>query len=145
MDTDAVLGVAPAEERCVYRNAKVVLLGDTGVGKSGLRLALTGEPYKPTDSTCGRRVWTLETIEKDLDGRRETRETLLWDMAGQPGYRLIHQLHLDEVAVALPSSTRQPTGIRWVPCGTGTVHSENRDMRRAIPRCHSETPCRRAG
>ena len=26
---------------------------------------------------------------------------LLWDLAGQPGYRLIHQLHLNEVAVAL--------------------------------------------
>lgn len=31
----------------------------------------------------------------------ETRETLLWDLAGQPGYRLVHQLHLGEVAVAL--------------------------------------------
>src|SRR5262249_40707102 len=30
-----------------------------------------------------------------------TRETLLWDLAGQPGYRVIHQLHLNEVAVAL--------------------------------------------
>ena len=28
-------------------------------------------------------------------------ETLLWDLAGQPGYRLIHQLHLNEVAIAL--------------------------------------------
>ena len=26
---------------------------------------------------------------------------LLWDLAGQPGYRLIHQLQLHEVAVAL--------------------------------------------
>ncbi len=31
----------------------------------------------------------------------QTREILLWDLAGQPGYRLIHQLHLGEVAVAL--------------------------------------------
>lgn len=36
-----------------------------------------------------------------MDGRREKRETLLWDLAGQPGYRLIHQLHLNEIAVAL--------------------------------------------
>src|SRR5205085_4521822 len=28
-------------------------------------------------------------------------ETLLWDLAGQPGYRVIHQLHLNEVAVGL--------------------------------------------
>ena len=31
----------------------------------------------------------------------ETHETLLWDLAGQPGYRLIHQLHLNEIAIAL--------------------------------------------
>src|SRR5438445_6644157 len=33
--------------------------------------------------------------------RRRTRETLLWNLAGQPGYRVIHQLHLSEVAVAM--------------------------------------------
>jgi hypothetical protein len=32
---------------------------------------------------------------------QQTREVLLWDLAGQPGYRLIHQLHLQEVAVSL--------------------------------------------
>ena len=42
-----------------YGNAKVVLLGDTGVGKSGLGLVLSGQPYQPTDSTHGRNVWTL--------------------------------------------------------------------------------------
>jgi class 3 adenylate cyclase/GTPase SAR1 family protein len=35
------------------------------------------------------------------EGVKQTRETLLWDLAGQPGYRVIHQLHLNEVAVAL--------------------------------------------
>src|SRR5580658_1001415 len=40
-----------------YVNAKVILLGDTGVGKSGLGLVLSGQPYQPTDSTHGRNVW----------------------------------------------------------------------------------------
>src|SRR5262249_17845210 len=50
----------------------------------------------------------------------ETRETLLWDLAGQPDYRLIHQLHLDDVAVALVvfdsrSATDPLAGVRhWV-------------------------------
>ncbi|HXQ33457.1 MAG TPA: hypothetical protein VN843_05495, partial [Anaerolineales bacterium] len=39
-----------------YTNAKVVLVGDTGVGKSGLALALTNQPFVPTESTHGRRV-----------------------------------------------------------------------------------------
>ena len=101
LDIDRLLGVQPAEKQVHYRNAKVVLLGDTGVGKTGLRMVLTGEPYQPSDSTYGRRVWTFDSSEAALDGRTETRETLLWDMAGQPAYRLIHQLHLNEVAVAL--------------------------------------------
>jgi hypothetical protein len=85
-----------------YANAKVILLGDTGVGKSGLGLVLSGQPYQPTDSTHGRNVWTLDTQEVGTPaGGTQTREILLWDLAGQPGYRLIHQLHLGEVAVAL--------------------------------------------
>jgi len=85
-----------------YGNAKVVLLGDTGVGKSGLGLVLSGQAYQPTDSTHGRNVWTLDAQDTGVPGGgTQTREVLLWDLAGQPGYRLIHQLHLNEVAVAL--------------------------------------------
>jgi hypothetical protein len=85
-----------------YVNAKVVLLGDTGVGKSGLGLVLSGQGYQPTDSTHGRRVWTFDAQEVDVpESGKQTREVLLWDLAGQPGYRLVHQLHLNEIAVAL--------------------------------------------
>jgi WD40 repeat protein len=111
LDVDALLDATPKEDERAYRNAKVVLLGDTGVGKSALRLVITGEPFAPTVSTYGRRVWTLSLDQHQDRGLRETRETLLWDMAGQPGYRLIHQLHLDEVAVALlVFDARQATG-----------------------------------
>jgi small GTP-binding protein len=101
VDIDKLLGIEPVIEQAHYRNAKVVLLGDTGVGKTGLRIVLTGEKYAESDSTYARRVWTFESFEAEADGRKEQRETLLWDMAGQPAYRLIHQLHLNEVAVAL--------------------------------------------
>jgi small GTP-binding protein len=85
-----------------YSNAKVVLVGETGVGKSGLSIVLTGQPWSETGSTHGRRVWTFESSEAERsDGQRETCETLLWDLAGQPDYRLIHQLHLTEVVLAL--------------------------------------------
>ena len=85
-----------------YTNAKVVLIGDSGVGKSGLGLVLSHQEYAKTESTHGRVVWTFARRESRLkDGHKEIRETLLWDLAGQPGYRLIHQLHLSEVAIAL--------------------------------------------
>ena len=51
-----------------YVNAKVVLLGDTGVGKSGLGLVLSGQEYQPTDSTHGRRVWTFDSREVEVPG-----------------------------------------------------------------------------
>jgi GTPase SAR1 family protein len=104
-----------------YVNAKVVLLGDTGVGKSGLGLVLSGQGYQPTDSTHGRRVWTFDSREVEVsDGGKQTREVLLWDLAGQPGYRLVHQLHLNEIAVALlvfdsRSETDPFSGVKhWV-------------------------------
>jgi small GTP-binding protein len=85
-----------------YSNARVVMMGESGVGKTALGLALSGDPFVPTESTHARRVWTLEEQVIQLDAhRREQREILIWDLAGQPGYRLIHQLHLTEVTVAI--------------------------------------------
>jgi WD40 repeat protein len=101
IDVDQLLMADTTSSR-TYANAKAVLLGDTGVGKSGLSLVLSGQPYRPTDSTHARSVWTFHNSEVELPGGlKETREILLWDLAGQPGYRLIHQLHLAEAAVAL--------------------------------------------
>jgi len=106
LDLDVLLGEqrqrSATTQTVHYVNAKVVLVGDTGVGKTGLSLVLSGQPFAPTDSTAGRQVWALGTAEDEVPGeRKRTRETLLWDLAGQPGYRVIHQLHLSEVAVAL--------------------------------------------
>lgn len=102
LDMDELLRNQAVTPAVHYVNAKVVLVGDTGVGKSGLSLVLNGKRFEATDSTPGRHVWTFDSREVALDGnRKQTRETLLWDLAGQPGYRVIHQLHLNEVAVAL--------------------------------------------
>jgi small GTP-binding protein len=118
LDPDALLGM-PTVEKCIYfTNAKVVMVGDSGVGKSGLGLVLTDQSFVPTESTHGRHVWEFDSREVDLeDGSKEMCETLLWDLAGQPGYRLIHQLYLNEVAVALVvfdarSETDPFTGVR---------------------------------
>lgn len=102
LNFNTLLGLKTSSENIYYKNAKIVLLGDSGVGKSGLSLALTGQEFRPTESTHGRRVLMFDYQEISLEGEREeNRETLLWDLAGQPGYRLIHQLHLKEIAVAV--------------------------------------------
>jgi len=102
LDMGVLRGRQSSGASTYYRNAKVVLIGDTGVGKSGLGLVLTGQSFQATESTHGRHVWSFATSQQPSEGQsQETRETLLWDLAGQPGYRLLHQMHLHEVAVAL--------------------------------------------
>jgi len=102
LDLNQLIGGDPIDPTVHYVNAKVVLVGDTGVGKTGLSLVLNGKPFEATDSTPGRHVWTFDSTMVELPSQPiQTRETLLWDLAGQPGYRVIHQLHLNEVAVAV--------------------------------------------
>ena len=85
-----------------YANAKMVLVGDTGVGKSGMALRLRGKPWRETDSTHGRKVHLLKSVEDKTDPHGPIRrDVLLWDLAGQSDYRLTHQLHLDMATVAL--------------------------------------------
>ncbi|HYF35018.1 MAG TPA: TIR domain-containing protein [Prosthecobacter sp.] len=84
-----------------YANAKVVMLGDSGVGKSGLSHQLVHGCYEKTDSTHARRAHVLSRELVDMpDGGRVQREILLWDLAGQPAYRLVHQLAMEGATVA---------------------------------------------
>ena len=101
-DADVLLKAKTTKGEVRYQNAKVVLLGDTGVGKSGLATVLGGKAFRATVSTHGRRVLTFDKTRVPIgQGRAVVRETLLWDMAGQPGYRLVHQIQMDDAAVAL--------------------------------------------
>lgn len=113
-----------------YRNAKVVLLGDSGVGKSCLGFSLVGKNWNSDPaSSHGRRVWLFssETVKTELT-RSEHREVLLWDFAGQPDYRIIHQLHLYDVALAIllfdASRSNDPlSGIHhWIRALTQAEH-----------------------
>jgi WD40 repeat protein len=73
-----------------YRNAKVVLVGDSGVGKSGLGWVLAEGRFRATQSTHGRHVWSLGVHKHaGQDSPEEIREVLLWDLAGQAEYRVI--------------------------------------------------------
>ncbi len=82
-----------------YTNAKVVLVGESGVGKSGLAMRLCEGRCEATESTHGMVVSQLNLPGKQAEGME--REVWLWDFAGQPDYRLIHQLYLDEAALGV--------------------------------------------
>ena len=83
-----------------YTNAKIALVGESGVGKTGLALRLCDNRWEPTESTHGMLVSQLELPAGESQGDIE-REVWLWDFAGQPDYRLIHQLYMDETALGL--------------------------------------------
>lgn len=82
-----------------YTNAKVVLVGETGVGKTGLALRLCENRWEATESTHGMIISRLE-LPTD-SGEDLEREVWLWDFAGQADYRLIHQLYMDEAALGV--------------------------------------------
>jgi small GTP-binding protein len=83
-----------------YTNAKVLLVGESGVGKTGLVHRLTEGQFKTSISTDA--AWATQLRLPHAAAQVEAeREIWLWDFAGQADYRLIHQLYLDETALAV--------------------------------------------
>jgi small GTP-binding protein len=116
LDTEILMGT-PSRVR-EYASVKVVLAGETGVGKTALSFRLTEDRFKSdTHSTDG--AWgTQLPLPNENDGEDLEREIWLWDFAGQSDYRLIHQLFMAETAVAVlmfnPQSENPFDGIaQW--------------------------------
>lgn len=83
-----------------YVNAKVVLLGDSGVGKSGLAHRLWHDRWEKTESSHGMEIKRL-MLPGVGDDAELLREVWLWDLAGQPDYRLTNQLFMEQTALAV--------------------------------------------
>ncbi len=104
LDLDVLLGRgavgSPAAPSVSYTSARIVLVGDSGVGKTGLGWRLAHGEFKEHPSTHGQQFWLLnELCQTRGDGTQC--EAVLWDLAGQPDYRLIHALFLDDADLAL--------------------------------------------
>ncbi len=101
-----ILARAAISRKRGYVNAKVVLLGESRVGKTGIANRLWHDTWRVTDSTHGmevRRVQLTATSEHtEID-----REMWLWDLAGQPEYRLTHQLFIEQTTLAVVVVDRQ--------------------------------------
>ncbi len=125
-----------------YTNAKVLLVGDSGVGKSGLALRLVEDRFEPMISTDA--VWATQ-MELPYNAQDDNieREVWLWDFAGQADYRLIHQLYMDETALAVlvfnPQSENPFEGLgQW-------DHDLQRASRRAFKKLLVAGRCDRGG
>jgi WD40 repeat protein/GTPase SAR1 family protein len=93
-----------APDQVQYTNAKVLLVGESGVGKTGLSNYLAHgikvEDDKPLPSTDG--AWATHwPLKHDKKKAGVEREIWLWDFAGQVDYRLVHQLFMDDTATAV--------------------------------------------
>lgn len=83
-----------------YTAAKVVLVGDPGMGKTGLGWRLAHGEYKEHDSTHGQQFWVIDELgQRRTDGTEC--EVVLWDLAGQPVYRQVHAIFLENVDASL--------------------------------------------
>ena len=88
-----------APDQVQYTNAKVLLVGESGVGKTGLSKRLASDVWEPSDSTVG--AWATQWKLPVASGEGVEREIWLWDFGGQADQRLIHQLYMDETALAV--------------------------------------------
>lgn len=100
LDVDVLLGARPVEDFAHYTVAKVVIVGESGVGKTGLGWKLAHGEFKEHSSTHGQQFWLLKRLSHRRRDGTEC-EAILWDLAGQPDYRLIHGLFLDDADLAL--------------------------------------------
>lgn len=111
LDYNVLLNKTPETKSIHYTTAKLVLVGDSGVGKTGLGWRLAHNEYKEHESTHGQQFWAIPELGiKRSDGTEC--EAVLWDLAGQHVYRQIHSIFLENIAAALvlfdPSNRQDP-------------------------------------
>ena len=117
LDDRILLGKESVQKSVHYTTAKIALVGDSGVGKTGLGWRLAHNQFKEHASTHGQQFWVINELgTKRTDGTEC--EAVLWDLAGQPDYRLVHSLFLDDVDLPLllfdPTYREQPlSGVEF--------------------------------
>ncbi|MEU6373515.1 TIR domain-containing protein [Streptomyces sp. NPDC046909] len=116
-DLDRLLAQQGADESVRYMTAKVVLVGDSGVGKTGLGWRLAYDEFREHASTHGQQFWVVDDIRTQRTDGTDC-EAVLWDLAGQHVYRPVHAIFLDNVDLALvlfdPSNRQEPLkGVRF--------------------------------
>ncbi|HAW52730.1 MAG TPA: hypothetical protein DCX54_10445, partial [Flavobacteriales bacterium] len=111
IDYDELVKNMPVSESVRYTTAKLVLVGDSGVGKTGLGWRLAHNEFKEHSSTHGQQFWVVPELKKTREDGTEC-EAVLWDLAGQHIYRSIHSIFLDDVDASLvlfdPTNRQEP-------------------------------------
>lgn len=93
-------GQSAATSAVHHTTGKIVLVGDHSVGKSALGFRLIHGRFETQKSTHGQQFWVFPELGKRRADGTEC-EAVLWDFAGQPDYRLVHALFVDNADLAL--------------------------------------------
>lgn len=111
LDLNTLTNSEMAPKSINYTTAKLVLVGDSGVGKTGLGWRLAHGKFKEHASTHGQQFWVIAELSTKRKNGTEC-EAVLWDLAGQHIYRPIHSIFLDNVDASLvlfdPSNRQDP-------------------------------------
>jgi small GTP-binding protein len=93
----------PPASELEYTNAKVLIIGDSHAGKTGLTERLACDTFTPSASTAGAWAtqWSINVSTPANITNPCQREIWLWDFGGQADQRLIHQLFMDQAALIL--------------------------------------------
>lgn len=104
LDFDVLLAQRPGQSAVArarhHTTGKIVLVGDHSVGKSTLGYRLIHGAFKEQASTHGQQFWVFPALGKRRADGTDC-EAILWDFAGQPDYRLVHALFIDNADLAL--------------------------------------------
>jgi small GTP-binding protein len=93
-------GTVAASRAVHHTTGKIVLVGDHSVGKSALGYRLIHGRFERQESTHGQQFWVFPAMGQLRSDGTEC-EAILWDFAGQPDYRLVHALFVDNADLAL--------------------------------------------
>jgi Ras of Complex, Roc, domain of DAPkinase/WD domain, G-beta repeat len=102
-----------------YVSAKIVLVGESNVGKSCLALRLAQNRYEEQGTMHGMRLWSMSPEQLSIEmvtTPGEQREVVLWDLGGHVEYRLVHQLFLHDTTLArlfCSTMSLSSTCIKW--------------------------------
>lgn len=98
-DPAALLG-APAPETVRYVTAKIVIVGDEGVGKTSLGRRLARGEFKESPPARGSHFWVLDNLGLRPDDGAEC-EAVLWEQTGAPRQHLAPALSPEVADLAL--------------------------------------------
>jgi len=113
------------DQQFLYTTARVALVGDSGVGKTSLGWRLVFDEFVEHGSTHGQQFWTVDSLQRKRDDGASC-DVILWDLAGQPDYRIVHALFVSDAdaALLLFDSTRREGPLEGVDYWIKALTSE---------------------